>query len=172
MQNLGYFPVKGLQLNIDVPEMTRNGNQLLQISDFYIDQVSVPSTSRFTVFVRLLTAAVSPPERRLPLFAHPAHRTEPRLARGPVALLPLGEVHTGRICSHSAARHRTRCLTALVLFTQNRSNTLSLPVQCSVNVASHRETAVRMAGTLRVDTLHAVSLRGRTRRCSVLTLHR
>lgn len=43
MQNLGYFPVKDLQLNIDVPEMTKNGNQLLQISDFHIDQVSVLS---------------------------------------------------------------------------------------------------------------------------------
>uniref|UniRef100_A0A3P8VRV2 Integrin, alpha 11a n=1 Tax=Cynoglossus semilaevis TaxID=244447 RepID=A0A3P8VRV2_CYNSE len=41
IQNLGYFPVKDLQLNIEVPEMTKNGNQLLQISDFHIDQVSV-----------------------------------------------------------------------------------------------------------------------------------
>uniref|UniRef100_A0A4W6F859 Integrin, alpha 11a n=1 Tax=Lates calcarifer TaxID=8187 RepID=A0A4W6F859_LATCA len=41
IQNLGYFPVKDLQLNIEIPEMTKNGNQLLQISDFHIDQVSV-----------------------------------------------------------------------------------------------------------------------------------
>ncbi len=41
IQNLGYFPVKNLQLNIEIPEMTKNGNQLLQISDFHIDQVSV-----------------------------------------------------------------------------------------------------------------------------------
>lgn len=41
MQNLGFFPVKDLQLNIEIPEMTKNGNQLLQISDFYIDQVRV-----------------------------------------------------------------------------------------------------------------------------------
>lgn len=41
IQNLGYFPVKDLQLNIEIPEMTKNGNQLLQISDFYIDQVSL-----------------------------------------------------------------------------------------------------------------------------------
>lgn len=41
IQNLGYFPVRDLQLNIEIPEMTKNGNQLLQISDFYIDQVSV-----------------------------------------------------------------------------------------------------------------------------------
>uniref|UniRef100_A0A669BBQ4 Integrin, alpha 11a n=1 Tax=Oreochromis niloticus TaxID=8128 RepID=A0A669BBQ4_ORENI len=39
IQNLGYFPVKDLQLNIEIPEMTKNGNQLLQISDFHIDQV-------------------------------------------------------------------------------------------------------------------------------------
>uniref|UniRef100_A0A8D3BJX6 Integrin, alpha 11a n=1 Tax=Scophthalmus maximus TaxID=52904 RepID=A0A8D3BJX6_SCOMX len=40
IQNLGYFPVKDLQLNIEIPEMTKNGNQLLQISEFHIDQVS------------------------------------------------------------------------------------------------------------------------------------
>uniref|UniRef100_A0A8D3EE35 Integrin, alpha 11a n=1 Tax=Scophthalmus maximus TaxID=52904 RepID=A0A8D3EE35_SCOMX len=39
IQNLGYFPVKDLQLNIEIPEMTKNGNQLLQISEFHIDQV-------------------------------------------------------------------------------------------------------------------------------------
>uniref|UniRef100_A0A668A1Y6 Integrin, alpha 11a n=1 Tax=Myripristis murdjan TaxID=586833 RepID=A0A668A1Y6_9TELE len=38
IQNLGFFPVKDLQLNIEIPEMTKNGNQLLQISDFSIDQ--------------------------------------------------------------------------------------------------------------------------------------
>uniref|UniRef100_A0A3B5Q1G0 Integrin, alpha 11a n=1 Tax=Xiphophorus maculatus TaxID=8083 RepID=A0A3B5Q1G0_XIPMA len=40
IQNLGYFPVRDLQLNIEIPEMTQNGNQLLQIFDFYIDEVS------------------------------------------------------------------------------------------------------------------------------------
>lgn len=45
IQNLGYFPVKDLQLNIEIPEMTKNGNQLLQISDFHIDQVSVEPQS-------------------------------------------------------------------------------------------------------------------------------
>uniref|UniRef100_A0A7N6A9S8 VWFA domain-containing protein n=1 Tax=Anabas testudineus TaxID=64144 RepID=A0A7N6A9S8_ANATE len=82
MQNLGFFPVNDLQLNIDIPEMTKNGNQLLQISDFHIDQVSV-----------------------------------------------------------------------------NQSNTLTLPIQCTVNVASYRETAVRIAGTLRIDTLHALNFK-------------
>uniref|UniRef100_A0A8K9X6U4 Integrin, alpha 11a n=1 Tax=Oncorhynchus mykiss TaxID=8022 RepID=A0A8K9X6U4_ONCMY len=39
IQNLGFFPVRDLQLNIEIPEMTKNGNQLLQISDFHIDKV-------------------------------------------------------------------------------------------------------------------------------------
>ncbi|MED6240233.1 hypothetical protein ATANTOWER_017865, partial [Ataeniobius toweri] len=38
IQNLGYFPVRDLQLNIEIPEMTKNGNQLLQLFDFHIDQ--------------------------------------------------------------------------------------------------------------------------------------
>ncbi|KAK7884351.1 hypothetical protein WMY93_027474 [Mugilogobius chulae] len=40
IQNLGYFPVRDLQLNIEIPEMTRNGNQLLQIHNFSIDRAS------------------------------------------------------------------------------------------------------------------------------------
>uniref|UniRef100_A0A3Q1FWC3 Integrin, alpha 11a n=1 Tax=Acanthochromis polyacanthus TaxID=80966 RepID=A0A3Q1FWC3_9TELE len=95
IQNLGYFPVKDLQLNIEIPEMTKNGNQLLQISDFHIDQVSV----------------------------------EPQ--------------------SWSHCR----------LFTQNRSNTLTLPIQCTVNVASYREIAVGISGALRIDTLHALKFK-------------
>uniref|UniRef100_A0A674NED2 Integrin, alpha 11a n=1 Tax=Takifugu rubripes TaxID=31033 RepID=A0A674NED2_TAKRU len=43
IQNLGYFPVRDLQLNIEIPEMSKNGNRLLQISDFYIDKVSPES---------------------------------------------------------------------------------------------------------------------------------
>lgn len=31
--------MRDLQLNIEIPEMTKNGNQLLQISDFHIDKV-------------------------------------------------------------------------------------------------------------------------------------
>lgn len=46
IQNLGYFPVRDLLLNIEIPEMPTNGNRLLLISDFSIDKVSVhPSTS-------------------------------------------------------------------------------------------------------------------------------
>uniref|UniRef100_A0A8C9YRM9 Integrin, alpha 11a n=1 Tax=Sander lucioperca TaxID=283035 RepID=A0A8C9YRM9_SANLU len=91
IQNLGYFPVKDLQLNIEIPEMTKNGNQLLQISDVYIDQVSVEPQS-LTDF-------------------------------------------------------------------KNRSNTLTLPIQCTVTVASYREIAVRITGALRIDTLHTVSIK-------------
>lgn len=39
MKNLGYFPVQDLQLYIAIPEVTKNGNQLLQIRDFHIEQV-------------------------------------------------------------------------------------------------------------------------------------
>ncbi|KAK2819825.1 hypothetical protein Q7C36_021471 [Tachysurus vachellii] len=39
IQNLGYFPVRNLQLNIMIPEMTKNGNRFLQIQDFHTDQV-------------------------------------------------------------------------------------------------------------------------------------
>lgn len=39
MQNLGYFPVQDIHLYIAIPEVTKNGNQLLQIRDFHIDQV-------------------------------------------------------------------------------------------------------------------------------------
>uniref|UniRef100_A0A7N8Y150 Integrin, alpha 11a n=1 Tax=Mastacembelus armatus TaxID=205130 RepID=A0A7N8Y150_9TELE len=99
IQNLGYFPVKDLQLNIEIPEMTKNGNQLLQISDFQIDQVN----------------------------------------------LFLGTFFPLRLMSG--------------FFTQNQSNTLTLPIQCTVNVASYRETALRITGVLRIDTLHAVSIK-------------
>lgn len=47
IQNLGYFPVRDLQLNIEIPEMTRNGNQLLQIFDFYIDEVCSQHASEY-----------------------------------------------------------------------------------------------------------------------------
>ncbi|TSK19963.1 Integrin alpha-11 [Bagarius yarrelli] len=39
IQNLGYFPVKNLQLNIMIPEVTKNGNRFLQIQQLHIDQV-------------------------------------------------------------------------------------------------------------------------------------
>ncbi|KAF4091000.1 hypothetical protein AMELA_G00032020 [Ameiurus melas] len=39
IQNLGYFPIRNLQLNIMIPEVTKNGNRFLQIQHFHIDQV-------------------------------------------------------------------------------------------------------------------------------------
>uniref|UniRef100_A0A8C4H9H8 Integrin, alpha 11a n=1 Tax=Dicentrarchus labrax TaxID=13489 RepID=A0A8C4H9H8_DICLA len=102
IQNLGYFPVKDLQLNIEIPEMTKNGNKLLQISDFYIDQGFLfPTLSFLTFFLHLMCG----------------------------------------------------------FFTQNQSNTLTLPIQCNVNVASYREIAVRISGALRIDTLHALKFK-------------
>uniref|UniRef100_A0AAQ4NSR9 Integrin, alpha 11a n=1 Tax=Gasterosteus aculeatus aculeatus TaxID=481459 RepID=A0AAQ4NSR9_GASAC len=123
IQNLGYFPVKDLQLNIEIPEMTKNGNQLLQISDFSIDQVSVgPQSWLHSQSAKYLMAV-----RGSPL--HPVFS-----------------------CSLTQKISRTRAL-----FPQNRSNTLTLPMQCTLNVASNREVAVRITGALRIDTLHAVS---------------
>uniref|UniRef100_A0A8C9T6J3 Integrin subunit alpha 11 n=1 Tax=Scleropages formosus TaxID=113540 RepID=A0A8C9T6J3_SCLFO len=40
IQNLGFFPVMDLQLNIEIPWVTRHGNQLLQIKEFLVDQVN------------------------------------------------------------------------------------------------------------------------------------
>uniref|UniRef100_A0A7N8XYV3 Integrin, alpha 11a n=1 Tax=Mastacembelus armatus TaxID=205130 RepID=A0A7N8XYV3_9TELE len=107
IQNLGYFPVKDLQLNIEIPEMTKNGNQLLQISDFQIDQYKLTNSKIRDLF--------------------------------------LGTFFPLRLMSG--------------FFTQNQSNTLTLPIQCTVNVASYRETALRITGVLRIDTLHAVSIK-------------
>ncbi|KAF3686674.1 Integrin alpha-11 Precursor [Channa argus] len=63
IQNLGYFPVKYLQLNIDVPEMTKNGNQLLQISDFQIDQL------KFKILELVTSASLELPSSS-PMFLH------------------------------------------------------------------------------------------------------
>ncbi|KAF3832910.1 hypothetical protein F7725_026575 [Dissostichus mawsoni] len=91
IQNLGYFPVNDLQLNIEIPETTKNGNQLLKISYFYIDQ-------------RDGTHCL-PPQHVAQSRASPED-----LSRSPLALL------------------------MFVFFTQNRSNTLTLPIQCTVNL--------------------------------------
>ncbi|KAM9826242.1 integrin alpha-11a isoform X1 [Syngnathus typhle] len=107
IQNLGYFAVKDLQLNIEVPEMTKNGNQLLQISDLHIDQ-------------RDGTHCV-PPQHVAQSRASPEDLT--RFSR------------------------------------LNGSNTLILPIQCTINVASYREISVRITGALRVHTLHALKFK-------------
>ncbi|XP_020493351.2 integrin alpha-11a [Labrus bergylta] len=107
IQNLGYFPVKDLQLNIEIPEMTKNGNQLLQISDFHIDQ------------------------------------------RDDSHCLPPQHVAQSRASPEDLSRFSRL----------NQSNTLTLPVQCTVNVAAYREIAVRITGALRIDTLHALKFK-------------
>ncbi|XP_051792965.1 integrin alpha-11a [Acanthochromis polyacanthus] len=107
IQNLGYFPVKDLQLNIEIPEMTKNGNQLLQISDFHIDQ------------------------------------------RDGTRCLPPQHVAQSRSSPEDLTRFSRL----------NRSNTLTLPIQCTVNVASYREIAVGISGALRIDTLHALKFK-------------
>nr|XP_020461334.1 integrin alpha-11 isoform X1 [Monopterus albus] len=107
IQNLGYFPVKDLQLNIEIPEMTKNGNQLLQISDFHIDQ------------------------------------------RDGSHCLPVQHVAQSRASPEDLTRFSRL----------NRSNTLTLPVQCTVNVASYREITVRITGALQLDTLHTLKFK-------------
>ncbi|CAG5859397.1 unnamed protein product [Menidia menidia] len=107
IQNLGYFPVRDLQLNIEIPEMTKNGNQLLQISDFHVDQ------------------------------------------RDGTRCLPPQHVAQSRASPEDLSRFSRL----------NRSNTLTLPIQCTVNVASYREIAIRITGVLRIDTLHALKFK-------------
>ncbi|XP_053720718.1 integrin alpha-11a [Synchiropus splendidus] len=107
IQNLGYFPVRDLQLNIEIPEMTKNGNQLFQISEFHIDQ------------------------------------------RDGTTCLPPQHVAQSRASPEDLSRFSRL----------NRSNTLTLPLQCTVNVASYREISVRITGTLRINTLHALKFK-------------
>ncbi|CAB1338961.1 unnamed protein product [Coregonus sp. 'balchen'] len=104
IQNLGFFPVRDLQLNIEIPEMTKNGNQLLQISDFNIDQTDGT--------------------RCIP----PQHVAQSRAS-------PEDLSRVSRL---------------------NHSNTLPLPVQCTVNLNPYREVSVRIRGALRLDALHAL----------------
>ncbi|KAK9971697.1 hypothetical protein ABG768_025051 [Culter alburnus] len=107
IQNLGYFPVQDLQLYIAIPEVTKNGNQLLQIRDFHIDQVG--------------GSHCIPPQ-------HVAHsRASPEdLSR------------TSRL---------------------NYSNTLAVPVQCTISLPSNRDVSVKIGGSLRTDTLHALKFK-------------
>uniref|UniRef100_A0A3Q3VN57 VWFA domain-containing protein n=1 Tax=Mola mola TaxID=94237 RepID=A0A3Q3VN57_MOLML len=107
IQNLGYFPVRNLQLNIEIPEMTKNGNHILQISDFHVDQ-------------RDGTSCV-PPQHVAP--SSLAQEDLPRVSR------------------------------------LNHVNARILPIQCNINVASHRDIAVRIMGVLRIDTLHTLKFK-------------
>ncbi|XP_067104921.1 integrin alpha-11-like [Osmerus mordax] len=107
IQNLGFFPVKDLQLNIEIPEMTTNGNQLLKISDFHIDQTD--------------GSHCIPPQHLAQSRASPEDLS--RFSR------------------------------------LNSSNTLTLPVQCTVNMAVYRDVSVRIKGALRIDALHALKFK-------------
>ncbi|XP_062405919.1 integrin alpha-11a [Sardina pilchardus] len=107
IQNLGYFPVRSLQLNIDIPEVTKNGNQLLQITSFQIDQID--------------GTHCIPPQ-------HVAH-------------------------SRASPEDLSR------VSRLNYSNTLSVPVHCTVNLPPHREVGVRIRGILRIDSLHALKFK-------------
>nr|XP_029510629.1 integrin alpha-11-like [Oncorhynchus nerka] len=104
IQNLGFFPVTDLQLNIEIPEMTKNGNQLLQISDFHIDKTD--------------GTHCIPPQHVAQSRASPEDLS--RVSR------------------------------------LNQSNTLPLPVQCTVNLNPYKEVSVRIRGALRLDALHAL----------------
>ncbi|XP_076854585.1 integrin alpha-11a [Brachyhypopomus gauderio] len=107
LQNLGHFPVRNLQLNIMIPEVTKNGNQLLQIQDFYTDQDD--------------GTQCIPPQ-------HVAH-------------------------SRASPEDLTR------VSRLNYTNTLIVPVQCTVNLSSYRDASVTIGGFLRVDSLHALKFK-------------
>ncbi|KAM9409913.1 integrin alpha-11a [Pholidichthys leucotaenia] len=107
IQNFGYFTVNNLLLNIEIPEMTKNGNQLLQISDFHIDQTDGTSC------------------------------------------LPPQHVAQSRASPEDLSR----------VSRLNRSNTLTLPIQCTVNAAFYKGIAFRISGALRVDTLHTLKFK-------------
>ncbi|KAA0723358.1 Integrin alpha-11 [Triplophysa tibetana] len=107
MQNLGYFPVQDLQLYIAIPEVTKNGNQLLQIRDFHIDQVG--------------GSHCIPPQ-------HVAHSRA-----SPEDLSRISQL--------------------------NYSNTLAIPVQCTINLPSYRDVSVKISGSLCTDALHALKFK-------------
>ncbi|KAG7283790.1 hypothetical protein CRUP_034414 [Coryphaenoides rupestris] len=107
IQNLGFFPVRDLQLNIEIPEMTKNGNQLLRIADLYIDQTDGTQC------------------------------------------VPPQHVAQSRASPEDLSRFSRL----------NQSNTLTLPVQCTVQLDSCRQVDVRITGVLRIDTLHTLQFK-------------
>ncbi|KAG9341194.1 hypothetical protein JZ751_019633 [Albula glossodonta] len=107
IHNLGFFPVRDLLLNIAIPQGTRAGNQLLQITEFYIDQTD---GSRCVPPKQVSQARVSPED-----------------------------------LSH---------------FPQlNPSNTVTIPILCSVNLLAHRDITIRITGSLHPQTLHTVKFK-------------
>lgn len=98
------------------------------------------------------------------LFTSAACGTEQSITWGPVTLLPLGKVQrndTKFIVRVDIFETPSEVTFFLIIYKQNRSNTLTLPIQCTVNVASYRDIAVRITGALRIDTLHAVSIKSK-----------
>ncbi|KAI1904404.1 hypothetical protein AGOR_G00005290 [Albula goreensis] len=107
IHNLGFFPVRDLLLNIAIPQGTRAGNQLLQITEFYIDQTD---GSRCVPPKQVSQTRVSPED-----------------------------------LSH---------------FPQlNPSNTVTIPILCSVNLLAHRDITIRITGSLHPQTLHTVKFK-------------
>ncbi|KAL4613408.1 integrin alpha-11 [Arapaima gigas] len=107
IQNLGFFPVRDLQLNIEIPDMTKSLNQVLQISDFYIDESD----------------------------------------------------GTHCIPSLNVTQHQDSA-DDFALFPQlNVSSSITVPVQCSVNLPPYKTISVRISGTLRIDTLNALKFK-------------
>ncbi|KAG7473347.1 hypothetical protein MATL_G00094710 [Megalops atlanticus] len=107
IQNLGFFPVKDLRLNIAIPQVTKGGNQLLHITDFYIDQTD---SSRC---------------------APPKHIFQRRVSPEDLSHVPQ----------------------------LNPSNSMTIPIQCGVNLPAYREISVRIAGFLHLQALHAVKFK-------------
>lgn len=103
-------------------------------------------------------------ERWYTLFTASACGTQQGVTWGSIPLLPLGEEQTNKVHFQKesfiskAATEPCFCCVC----TQNRSNTLILPIHCTINVASKKEFAVRISGALKIDTLHTVS----TERCT------
>uniref|UniRef100_H2V0X7 Integrin, alpha 11a n=1 Tax=Takifugu rubripes TaxID=31033 RepID=H2V0X7_TAKRU len=138
IQNLGYFPVRDLQLNIEIPEMSKNGNRLLQISDFYIDKRDGTGC--------LPPQHAAPSRMATDELSHVSVKYKPRQRTS-------GWVSSPWLMSASSA--------------QNQVDTLNLPFQCRVNVASRRDVAVRISGVMRIDNLHAVSINPQHRNSAV-----
>ncbi|XP_064168398.1 integrin alpha-11 isoform X2 [Anguilla rostrata] len=107
IHNLGFFPVRDLLLNIAIPQVTKTGNKLLQITDFYID----PTDG----------------SRCVP----PKHAPQSRVTPEDLSHLPQ----------------------------LNPSNTGTIPIQCSINLPAYRDIAVRITGSLHLQTLYTVKFK-------------
>lgn len=184
IQNLGYFPVRDLQLNLEIPEMSKNGKRLLQISDIYIDKVSLESLK---CWIQALNFVAKWKNVLLCYLFHVPHSSWYPIMCDMLTcwyLLRLWLQRDGTDCSppqHAApSRMATDELSRISVkykphklgfgsvffqwlmsasFTQNQVDTLNLPFHCRVNVASHREVTVRISGVMRIENLHTVRIK-------------